>query len=383
MKIPNLLLLAFLAAFAALPASAATSFNATESVVGDFETDGTWDKAGSPVNGDNVYVASNATVTLNNATADYTLNALRVGFKSSGAGNGTLNILNGAISGTFDGCVGQLAGYSGTLTVGGAGSTGAAYSANRVFVGYTAGATGILNIGQNGTVTSDNEVRFAQSASMVSELNMSGNGRLIAKGAVFNAGNQGGSATLNLRDTSLIDASGTLTFGNTTGATSSINLHDNAQIKANALTVRATGVVTWFVNSPNFTANITIGTGQTALNAGYVFRIDLSNFHADVNGDFSSPILKTGGTTTTPTFEYYFGEGKTAADLGISGLTDVGDLWDSVAQEATLAFHYIATPVPEPATTAALLALVTLAALVRVHTKGAKGTTKGTKSPIL
>ena len=349
----KIILLSILAAAASSVAVAA--YNYPTSGSGNYALDSDWSDGHVPTVSEAVAINNSAVVTLDEIGGDYKNASMRIATLNTPAtgnnGAGTLIIKNGTITSTTDVFVGFGASTGlGTLIVGGSDTNDASLASNTLNIGTSLG-NGILNIGNNGKITTGaiNMAYRSTTAGGTAELNMEGNARLVGSSTMI-MGWSGGQAQVDLKDNASIELTGRLSAGNTAGLVNKITLSDKAQIKALDLAFRATAEVKFIIEDADFAANITTTGGTTNFATGAKFIIDLSNYAFDGNAiDFTLMTL-AGTVSTAPVFEYDFGAGLSAADLGIK-VTDVASIWDADTQKAIISI----TAIPEPSTYAAIL----------------------------
>lgn len=129
---------------------------------------------------------------------------------STAAGNGTINVLNGA---TFDAGVGDVSlgadiakASIGTVNVSGAGST---FKATQIEVG--AQSIGVLNISDGGIVNVTGNAYVGQNAGANGTINVTGAGSLLTVADSLIVGNTGSTGVLNILDGGRVDVTNLIT----------------------------------------------------------------------------------------------------------------------------------------------------------------------------
>jgi hypothetical protein len=168
---------------------------------------------------------------------------------------------------------------------------------------------------------------------------------------------------------------GTLTAGNITLNNGALTLANQSTITAASVTLNHLNAqVVFQIDAPTYAAQLQLGTGDTT-NTNGTFIIDLTNYN------FTQPLSITLVTLDKTAFTY---EDTTAItwkllhngttynldgtqDTLIKSILNIATFdygWNSLTQSGIDgAYHLTIAPVPEPATTAAVLALLTLATI--------------------
>jgi hypothetical protein len=299
-------------------------------------------------------------------------------FAVSGSGNVTVNGTAGAVGSVDASASGaeafeiRLSG-SGELTIGSG-------TAGGLLLGNAANTKGCLTL--------SDKARLKLGGSLA--LGGSGYARVTMTGGTieanaFNLGNTGGDAQATLSAGTVTIGSLGFYIGSDSSSTAVLTVGHAARITSSgAFTFRGDNTLNFvFGETADFTG-ITVNSGLT-LSSGKtpVVNIDLRAFTADFSGEKDVWLLTYTGSAkdlNNLTFNILADDGQTYTGSLVTATAHlgVGTTASLVTVGATKGFllHIVGTaPIPEPATTAALLGLLALAALGWVHTKGAKLTT--------
>jgi T5SS/PEP-CTERM-associated repeat protein len=263
-------------------ASAWTSTNASNGTIVGYDGTGTFNVlAGGTVNTVNTILgfgaASSGTATVDGAgstwkqTGAAPLSALFVGY----GGTGSFTVQNGGGVTAVDTYVGHLAGSNGTATVTGVGSTWT--TSGSIFVGN--GGTGTFNVLSGGIVTSSSDVFLGYSAGSTGTLNVDGAGSkfTLATGKTFFVGGSGfsgvtsGTGIVNVTNGGTLDMNGTVTLLGVSGGTGTINFDASTWNPGSAVAVGFSGTGTVNIaNGSVATLNGQIIVGDSSTSKGTV-----------------------------------------------------------------------------------------------------------------